>query len=131
MSDCTLTDEQRKSRKPHKCDLCGESIPKGTEYVYVTYVYDGHIYEEHRHIHCDAVMDEAFVKYGAESYDECFYSIWECICEQMCTFEKRKECDLTTPLSCEICQERLLPPQILEAARQSVRNCEAANNKQP
>lgn len=118
-----LTDEQRKARKAHKCDLCGKYISKGAEYIYTTYVFDGHIYTEHRHIHCDAVINAAFAEYDAESYDECLYGIWEDICERLCSYDQLEECDLTTTLSCEICQKHLLTPQFLEASKKSVRNC--------
>ena len=122
MSD-TLTNKQRKARKPHTCDICGKSIPKGAEYIYITYVCDGSIYEEHRHIHCDAMIDAAFTEYDAESYEECLEYIWEDTCEVNCSFDQREECNFSTMLSCEICQECMLSPQILEAAKQSVRNC--------
>lgn len=30
----TLSSGTRVARKPHRCDYCGEPIPKGAEYVY-------------------------------------------------------------------------------------------------
>ena len=123
MSSNILTNRQRKARKQHICDLCGKPIPKGAEYIYTTFVCDCMICEEHRHIHCDAMMNAAFTEYDAESYDECLEYIWEDTCETMCSFEQREECDLVTALSCEYCQECMLSPEILEAAKQSVRDC--------
>ena len=50
-----LARKDRKARKNHECDLCGETIPKGELYVWSKNVYDGNIYEWHEHKNCSEV----------------------------------------------------------------------------
>ena len=47
-----ISDGVRKARKDHKCDLCGEVIPKGTTYYWQKDIYDGAFYEWHEHEKC-------------------------------------------------------------------------------
>jgi len=120
-----LTNEQRKARKQHKCSLCGEDILKGTDYIYVSFTHDGHIYTDKLHIHCDAMWHYWISKFGTlDEYtnEDILYGIREDVCEQICDRDQLEECDLTTSLSCELCQRKLLNPGILESAIQSVRD---------
>ena len=57
MSDL-LDRKDRKARKDHCCDLCGQIIPKGEIYEWSKGVYDGIIYEWHEHEKCSAVCGE-------------------------------------------------------------------------
>lgn len=50
-----LSKKDRKSRKDHKCDLCGKIIHKGETYTWSKNVYDGTIYEWHEHKNCSEV----------------------------------------------------------------------------
>ena len=120
-----LTREQRKSRKEHRCCLCGETIVKGAEYIYISYIFDGHIYTDKLHIHCDAMWDAWIARHGnggEYTHEEVLEGILEDICEQICDENQLMKCSMTTSLSCELCQRKLLDPGILESAIQSVRD---------
>lgn len=125
MSSEIMTNEQRKARKSYLCWLCGEEVLPGKEYIYTTWVNDGHFYTSHSHLHCDAMMHAWAREYAQEdelNADDVLYGIWVDICEQICDYEQREKCDMTTALSCELCQRELLDPCILETAIQSVRD---------
>ena len=48
---------QRKSRKPHGCDICGRTIWQNSDYLACSRLYgDGPILRLKRHIHCDAIV---------------------------------------------------------------------------
>lgn len=47
---------QRMARKPHVCDICGNGIRPGGEYIATSTFVDGRYRQGHRHIHCDAVF---------------------------------------------------------------------------
>lgn len=55
MNPVLLHEVTRRARKPHRCNLCGEEIKKGTEYDLQTFVYDGMIYGWKMHPECNAV----------------------------------------------------------------------------
>lgn len=120
-----MTNEQRKARKSYKCWLCGKEILPGSEHMYTTWVNDGHFYNSRTHLHCDAMAEAWMYKYAQEdenTKDDILYGIWEDVCETTCDYEQREECCITTALSCELCQRKLLSPCILETAIQSVRD---------
>ena len=55
MNPVCLNEVTRMARKPHRCNLCGEEIKKGTEYDLQTIVYDGMLYGWKMHPECNAV----------------------------------------------------------------------------
>ncbi len=127
MENKILTNEQRKARKNYPCWLCREEIRKGNQYIYETYVYDGHIYTNRRHIHCDAVMCAWINRYGTKDEytdGEIIGGIWEDVCVAICDAEQREECNYTTSFSCKLCQKELLNPSLLGVAVQSVKENE-------
>lgn len=44
------SESRPKARKDHKCHECGDVIPKGTHYLYATYIWEG---EPHTYKCCD------------------------------------------------------------------------------
>lgn len=120
--------EQRKARKNHKCEMCGKPIYKGCEYIYESQKYDGKIHTYKRHIHCDAMLDACLTSIypdiGEYDIDSVTDSIWNEVCCSVCGDEQRDECgeDWKCLYACEICQKKLLPPAMLGAAIQSVRD---------
>lgn len=55
MNPVCLNEVTRRARKPHRCNLCGEEIKKGTEYDLQTIVCDGMFYGWKMHPECNAV----------------------------------------------------------------------------
>ena len=55
MNPVCLNEATRRARKPHRCNLCGGEIKKGTEYDSQTLVYDGMVYGWKMHPECNAV----------------------------------------------------------------------------
>ena len=62
--------EQRKGRKEYICQLCGEKIRKGREYICESGRYDGEFFEHKRHIHCDALFN-AYFDHGGRDLRVC------------------------------------------------------------
>ena len=80
-----ISDGVKKARKDHKCDYCGEVIPKGTKYYWQKNIYDGTFYEWHEHEKCrevasaiwnyadpDEGMDEELFKNTLSEVCQCF-----------------------------------------------------------
>ena len=57
----------RKTRKPHECFHCGETIPAGSVVAYQANVEDGQAYTLYLHPECDAACTECGWRDG-----ECF-----------------------------------------------------------
>ncbi len=53
-----LKDGERKARKTHTCDLCGEKIEKGEIYKFAVYNSSGELLEFKNHKKCDYVFGE-------------------------------------------------------------------------
>lgn len=91
------------ARRPHKCHLCGEAVPPGVRYIREKWKDDGFA-EIHRHIHCDALLDEFFKSphYGS-GYEYTDDEVWEWIrdekCGSLCETEARDDC-MGNPFSC-------------------------------
>ena len=58
MSVECLDRSDRKARKPHSCDYCGEAIEKGEVYDWSKHIYDGQHYEWHCHKRCALIARE-------------------------------------------------------------------------
>lgn len=91
------------AHRPHKCHLCGETIPPGVQYIREKWKDDG-FQEIKRHIHCDALLDEFFnsnmYSMGDEYTDD---EVWEWIrdrCLDICGADVRDLC-MGNPFSCK------------------------------
>ncbi len=117
--------QQYKARKRYVCHLCGHAILPGAEYVYEASKWDGEVHQMRRHIHCDAILDAFSRDECPEEYTES--EVWEWACDRACAgcshADEDGDCEdggTDAVWACEIAQEKLLPPQYLEAAKKSV-----------
>ena len=120
-----ISREQRKARKQHECHLCGKSILPECEYIHETYKGDNGFVTLRRHIHCDAMLDAYNSEYNPEEdYDEreVTETLWSELCKQLCDDQQLDECNMDDLYGCELCQRKLLPPSVLGAAKQSVKD---------
>ena len=113
------------ARRPHKCHLCGETIPPGVWYIREKWRDDGFV-EIKRHVHCDALLDEFFKSAAYSTGDE--YTddeVWEWIrdrCLELCGGNKRVDCE-RNPYSCERMIESIKNINSRNAAMDSIRAC--------
>lgn len=117
--------EQRKARKRYECHLCGKAILPGREYIYETFKGDDGFRTLRRHIHCDAMLHEYNTEYNGEEYyddNEVAETLWSELCKQLCNEDQQDECSMDDLFGCELCQRKLLPPSIIGAAIQSVKD---------
>lgn len=121
--------EQRQvtARRPHKCHLCGQKIPPGVWYIREKWKDDG-FHEIHRHIHCDALLDEFFksAHYG-NGYEYTEDEVWEWIrdekCGTLCRTEERDDCD-ANPFACPRVIQSIANINSRRAAEESLRDSE-------
>lgn len=117
--------EQRKARKRYKCHLCGKPILPGNQYVYETFKGDNGFQTLRRHIHCDAMLDYYNQELNFDEYyndNEATETLWDELCKAICDEKQRDECGMVDLYGCELCQRKALPPSVLGAAIQSVRD---------
>lgn len=117
--------QQHKARKRYVCHLCGSAILPGAEYVYEASKWDGELHQMRRHIHCDAILNAYCDKEEVCEYTES--EVLEWACDNACAGCRHANEDgvcedggTDAVFVCEIAQEKLLPPQYLEAAKKSV-----------
>ena len=120
--------EQRKARKQYICQLCGEPILKGVQYIHETFKGDDGFKTLRRHIHCDAMLGVYNREFNCEGYydeDEVTETLWDELCKQICDEEQRDECGMCDLYACQLTQEKLLGkynPGMLGAAKESARD---------
>ena len=73
--------EIKKSKKPHRCCECGDTIPTGSSYVYISGKWDGEVSSFHQHQECAEAcrsvrddISEGCIAFGhyTEWLGECF-----------------------------------------------------------
>ena len=94
----TLADKERKARKEHRCDFCGEIIKKGETYDWSKNIYDGTLHEWKAHKKCsflcsqlwdyadpDEGMDEELFKDSLHDFCQAFIcpdcDKWDIACQ--------------------------------------------------
>ena len=119
MVECYGT-EQRKARNEYPCQLCGEKILKGRDYIYEHGKYEGRFFENRRHIHCNAIFEAYFDNPGTDDeYTE--DDIWDYVrdvCSQ-CPMYEYNECE-KNPYSCPTVIEKRVPENLRGAALDSI-----------
>ena len=120
MVECYGT-EQRKARKEYECQLCGEKILKGRDYIYEHGLYDGKFFNHRQHIHCNAI----FEAYFAEPHTDLEYSedeIWDYVREVCsgCPMYEYDECE-KNPYFCQTVIEKRVPENLWGAALESIK----------
>jgi len=111
------------ARRPHKCHLCGETIPPGVVYIREKWHDDG-FNEVKRHIHCDALLDEFLSSdsFVGEYYDD---EVWEWIrdkCLELCGYDEREDCECN-PFSCQCMIGIITNINSRRAAVESLNSC--------
>lgn len=119
---------QRRARKIHYCSDCGKPILPGSEYLSVKGMDCGQFFYEKEHIHCDALINA----YCAANDREVFYDrldeVVEWLRDTACTECLRAgECTRggQDTFACTTALMKVLPPSLLFAALQSVRESES------
>lgn len=100
--------EQRKGRKDYVCQLCGRRIRAGREHIYESGKYDGEIFSNRRHIHCDAVLEAFWDAASADEWDEqevCEY-VRDAVCSA-CPLWHDDSCE-ESPYWCPVAIEKLV-----------------------
>ena len=111
------------AHRPHKCHLCGETIPPGVVYIREKWRDDG-FNEVKRHIHCDALLDE-FMNDHSFTNEYTDDEVWEWIrdrCLELCGGDMREECE-KNPFSCVRMIACINLINSRKAAEASVRDC--------
>lgn len=54
-----LTEREVRTRKPHRCEWCGQVIPKGTRCHYRSYIWDGELQWGWSHFECWDAQQES------------------------------------------------------------------------
>lgn len=112
--------EQRKGREEYICQLCGEKIHKGREYICESGRYDGTFFEHKRHIHCNAIAEAYFSEpWSEDEYTE--DEILDYVRDVCCGCQKYHddECE-ADPYACEKVIRKLVPESLQGAALRSV-----------
>ena len=115
---------QRKSRKRHKCHLCGKDILPGREYIIFKWRDENGFHELRRHIHCDAILEVYLGRWCVDYIyddDDVKQAIDEEVCQKICGYDVWEDCDANN-FWCEKCQKHILDPTKLRAAIQSVKD---------
>jgi len=77
----TLQEKTVITRKPHKCEWCGEGIGVREKAIYVVNIFDGEFGAYYLHPECDAAMDRCdgntMRDEGFEPYDQTRGKAWE------------------------------------------------------
>lgn len=69
MSDIYNEKTIHKSRKDHRCDICGETIQKGVSYKNIRGLFDGHFFETKVCNHCIPILDK-FIELNRDNLDD-------------------------------------------------------------
>lgn len=93
-----LEQKDRKARKPHTCNYCGEVIQKGEVYEWAKLCYDGQLYEWKNHKKCGFVSSAlwSYIDPDEGMTDEdfsngCFEFCREFICKDCQKFDADSE----------------------------------------
>ena len=119
-----LKRHQYVASKRYQCGVCGKPILEGASYIVETQARGTkQITTGRRHIHCDAML-EAYMKAedpeDKKTVHEITEALWEKCCFKLCDENQRNECSMNDIYGCELCQEKMLPPLMVIAAKNSV-----------
>lgn len=107
-----LSRKQRRARKEHACDLCGERIVAGEGYIYFATEESGRVRSYKQHITCDALAERYCMAMDKNEYDEADVEdwVWDEVCKEC---GRQEECGRQTALTCPAVLRGLLPAALL------------------
>lgn len=115
--------QQRKAKKEHICHICLEMIPRGAEYIYRKVKVDGKFADTHRHIHCEALVNE----YASKPYFDGHLNtsgVEEWMQEEACRkcpeWDSDEHCEKNV-FFCENAIRNLLHPTVVSVAIESIK----------
>lgn len=114
-------EQQRRARAFYRCDLCGETIAKGAEYILCRQCTDGSWRQTRHHIHCDAFLNAYTTQAAYDGYydaDSTREWIEQEVCRKCPEYDAFEGCD-RSEFGCERAMDALLHPTILTAAKES------------
>lgn len=90
-----------KARKIHKCDLCGGTINVGEKYHRYSGKYDGDMFDDKYHIHCQNMIQSYCLEQNDTEYDN--WSVQDWLHDQYCVEceHYQKDTCCTTEYRCE------------------------------
>lgn len=95
---------QRKARKEHKCDLCGQVIRKGEKYIRHSGKYDGDLFDDKYHLTCKNIIDAYCSDQGDREYCNDIVQDW--LHDTYCLDCKHYDYDCTfSELNCPFIQK--------------------------
>lgn len=91
----------KKSKKSHKCQLCGGEIPAGSEYVRQNGKFDGEFFDRCLHPWCCSAIEKYCQATGDNEYDD--WAVLDYVQEEVCTAcpEYEGGCCVKRVMTCE------------------------------
>lgn len=91
----------KKSKKSHKCQLCGGEIPAGSEYVRQNGKFDGEFFSRCLHPWCRSAIEKYCQATGENEYDD--WAVLDYVQEEVCTAcpEYEHGCCVKRVMTCE------------------------------
>lgn len=92
------TENIRRAKKSHKCDLCGNQISIGEKYHRQSGKYDGEFFDRCLHERCNNIISTYCKENNEQEYDE--WSIEDWLSDSYCyCCEQKEDCE-TNILEC-------------------------------
>lgn len=90
----------KKSKKPHKCQLCGAEIPAGSEYIRQNGKFDGEFFDRCLHMWCCSAIEEYCQATGENEYDD--WAVLDYVQEKVCATcpEHETNCRVKRIMAC-------------------------------
>lgn len=90
----------KKSKKPHKCQLCGGEIPVGSEYVRQNGKFDGEFFDRCLYPWCCSAIETYCHSIGENEYDD--WAVLDYVREEICSTcpEREKGCLVKRVMTC-------------------------------
>ena len=90
----------KKSKKPHKCQLCGAEIPEGSEYIRQNGKFDGEFFDRCLHMWCCSAIEEYCQATGENEYDD--WAVLDYVQEKVCATcpEHETNCRVKRIMAC-------------------------------
>ncbi len=93
-------DRVHKARKGHKCEYCGQIIPRGIKYHRQSGKYEGEFFDRCLHVHCANMVSKFIRERDEEEFDYDWITDWlrDVYCYDC---KKHDACQINAP-ECEV-----------------------------